>query len=341
LSRVLHIETLDPIKFKEWNRFVEKSPQGDIFCYTWWLDAITNSRFKILAALENDVIVAGIPLAFDDMNKVNVPPLTRSLGVLFIPQDNLSEQKKLSNQRRWLTALLENFPIENFVQMCMHHEFKDWLPFRWKGFKQTTRYTYIVNYRECTIDELYRKMSRGRKETINRAVRNGIHVELTNDFDLLYRFASLSYQRQNLEFRVPYSDLKRLDEAIVKNGSRIILKAVDSKGLLHASIYAAFNSRSAYFLLSGGDPVLRKQGGHTLVFWETIKYFSDKVAFSNFGGSDIKRIEEHLRGFGGQLTPYFHIYNEQYLNKEDGIRYHLKEALFHSKEVLKGIKNKF
>ena len=85
----LSIKTLESGRYNEWNTFVDKSPQGDVFCYSWWLEAITKSHFKILVITEKDEIVAGIPLAYDAQNKVNEPPLTRTLGVLYKPQEHL------------------------------------------------------------------------------------------------------------------------------------------------------------------------------------------------------------------------------------------------------------
>jgi hypothetical protein len=336
----LKTETLKPEYYCQWDAFVEKSPQGDVFCYSWWLEAITKSHFKILVIIEEDEIVAGIPIAYDEHNKVNEPPLTRTLGVLYKPQEHLSEHRQISNQRKWLNLLLEQFPLNDFVQMCLHHNFTDWLPFRWRGFKQTTRYTYIINFHDTTLDELWGNLNRGRKETVNRAVKNSIRVEQTEDFDLLYKFESLSYERQGLKFRILFYDLKLLDDVIKKRGNRIIFKAIGRLNQVHAMLYVAYNSRSAYALLSGSDEKLRKMGGHTLVMWEAIKYFYDKAEYFNFGGSDIERIEKHLRGFGGTLTPYFHIYNENLIWKRNDIRHHLSELSFHLNEIWKISKNK-
>ena len=92
--------------------------------------------------------------------------------------------------------------------------------------------------------------------------------------------------------------------------------------------------------MSGSDPELRKKGGHTLVMWEAVKYFYDKVNYFNLGGSDIERIEAHLKGFGGTLTPYFHIYNEKLMWKRNDIRFHFSETRFHLNEILKIVINK-
>lgn len=336
----LKIEILNPAFYSVWNNFVDMSPQGDVFCYSWWLDAITKSKFRIYAAFEDDEIVAGMPLACDRYDKFNEPPLTRTLGVLYKPQLNLNDHKKVSDQRRWLTALLEYIPLDDFVQMCTHHNFTDWLPFRWKGLKQTTRYTYLINYNNKSIDDLRKNLNRDRRNIINRAEKNKIKVEESDDFELMYRFAELSYKRQGIKLNAPFADLKFLDEAIKKNGNRLILKAVDSFERVHAVLYFAFNKRSAYYLLSGSDAELREKGGHSLALWEAVKHFSDKVEYLNFGGSDIKPIEEHIRDFGGVLTPYFHIFNDKKLHRTD-IRYHMKETAFHLVSLFKAFKIRF
>jgi hypothetical protein len=335
--RSLKVTTLESSQYSLWNTFVDRSPQGDVFCYTWWLEAITKSNFKILVILEKDEIVAGIPIAYDDQNRINQPPVTRTLGVLYKHQGNLSEHKQTSDQRRWLNSLLDHLPIENFVQLCMHHNFNDWLPFRWRGFKQTTRYTYLLNYGNKTIDILQKNLQSDKKKKINRAIRSGISVELSDDFELLYHFESLSYQRQGLKFRIPLDDLLLLDNAIKKNGNRKIFKAIDKLNRVHAMLYVAFNKRSAYALLSGSNANLRRMGGHTLVTWEAVKYFQDKVEYYNFGGSDIKLIEEHVRGYGGVMTQYFLIYNEKLFDKRDDIWYHLDMVVFHSKAIFKDL----
>lgn len=334
------VEILEPGQYPQWDAFVEQSPQGDVFCHSWWLEAITKSHFKILAITENNEIVAGMPIAMDKQGKANVPLLTRTLGVLYKPQRNLSEHTYISGQRQWLSALLEYLPLNDVVQICTHHNFTDWLPFRWKGFQQTTLYTYIIHYQNKNTDDLWKDLNRGRKETINRAIKQGITIEETDDLDLVYHFETLSFKRKGLKFYISFEDLKTLDEYITKKGKRAILKASNRNGQVHATIYVVYNQKSAYALLTGSDPQYRKIGSHTLVMWEAIKFFRDKTEYFNFGGSNMEPIESHLRGFGGTLTPYFHIYNEKLIERKNNIRYHLGHILFHSNEIWRIIKNK-
>lgn len=330
----LNAVLLRPDQFNMWNSFVDESPQGDVFCYSWWLDVITKSNFKIYAVFHKDTIIAGMPLALDENRKVNEPPLTRTLGVLYKDQAYLSLQKQISNQRRWLSALLNFLPLNEFVQMSMHHNFTDWLLFRWKGFSQTTRYTYLIDYNDEKYKDLYKNLNRGRKESIKKAKKSGIHIEQTDDIALMYKYESMSFQRQGLNFKMSFNELVLLDKQIKKNIERVVFKATDNMNRIHAMVYVVFNKRSAYALLSGGNPVFRKSGGHTLAMWEAMKYFKDKVDIFNFGGSDLESIERHLKGFGGVLTPYFHIYNEKQLWSRNNIWYHLDRIKFHSSLVV-------
>ena len=323
-----------------WNRFVDDSPQGDVFCYTWWLETVTRGDYKILIVEDNHEIVAGIVLPFYGANRINEPYLTRTTGILYKKPSEESPRRRLSMEHRWLGALLNQVDINNVVQLCMHHNFSDWLPFRWRGYQQTTRYTYIIDYQKNDMESIWRKIDKSHRDTIRKAVRNNIHVEETDDIGLVYTYSCLSFDRQRKKLSFSLEDLTRLDDAVKKNGKRVILRSVGARQDTHAVFYTVYNEKSAYALLSGGDPRLRSQGGHTLVLWNTIRYFNNKVPILNLGGSDIEPIEKHLRAFGGEQAQYFHIYNETLASNRDGLGYHFDQALYHAREILRGLKRR-
>ncbi len=322
--------TLDPELYDLWDKFVDDSPQGDVFCYSWWLEAITKSKFKILAILNCNEIQAGIPLAFDENGKINEPPLTRTLGPLYKKVDNISDHRKIMLNRKWLNILLKQINTDEMVQFCTHHNFNDWLPFRWKGFKQMTRYTYIIYYQNQTEEDLWNRLIKNRKRDIIKAQKNGFRIEITDDIELFYHLVEMTYERQGLKFGLKFDDFKRLDNEIYKRDKRRIFLAVDKNHRPLAANYIVFNRKSAYYLLSGSDTKTRHLGGHTLAWWESLKYFRTRTDYSNFGGSDIERIEKYLRGFGGTLTHYFHIFTEQPILKEVKVIKEVTEQLTHN-----------
>lgn len=325
--------------YSDWNKFVDRSPQGEVFCYSWWLNSVTKSNFSIYAVIENNEIVAGLPLAYDKQNKINEPPFTRTLGILFKTQPEIDQHRRASLERKWISLLLENINIKDFRQFCTHHNFTDWLPFRWKGLKQTTRYTYLLKYEGMTVEDLRMNLNRGKKSIINKAEGSGIKIEECDDFDLLYQYLQMTYKRQSKKLSMSFDEMRSLDQNIKKNGQRLILQAIDNIKNTQAVSYFVYTKRSAYYLISGSDQTFKESGGQTLILWEAIKYFCDKVDYFNFGGSDIQRLEEHIRGFGGTQTPYFQIYNDHCLHEND-IRYNINESLVHLAISIKAIKSK-
>jgi len=222
----------------------------------------------------------------------------------------------------------------------LHHNVSDWLPYQWKGLKKTARCTYLLDFKGKTIIDLWRNLDILRKRTIRRAENGSLKVSFSESIELVHKYSSMTYQRQGLKFPIPLDDLRNLDDSIVNNGNRVIMFAQEADKI-HAVLYAAFfSNKSAYYLLSGSDPAFRSQGGHTLVLWEAIKYFHDKVGYFNFGGSDIENIESHIKGFGGTLTPYFHIFNEDNLALNYGLLYHLNKISHHAIASLILVKNR-
>lgn len=352
---------IDKSQQENWNSFVDKSPQGEVFCYSWWLNVITNGDFKILAIIENDEIVAGIPLAYY-FGKINEPPLTRSLGPLFTDLSEWPPGKQITKKRQWLELLLDKIPMKDFEQFCTSHTITDWLPFRWRGLKQTTRYTYLVRYENKTEREIWKGLNKGHKAAVQKARRLKLTAEVTEDFRLLYDLVEKSYRRQGLTFRFPFEAFKRLDDEINKHGNRVMFAVFGEDGVPHAAAYLVFDRKSAFLLLTGSDPEFRHLGGHTLIVWEALAYFRGKVEYFNFGGSDIQRIEAHMKGFGGELAQYFHIYRdhpqirevEKTVEKEvikevpvtppappDNWRYHTKMIRDHSGILVKKLLYKF
>lgn len=334
----MSVHTITFSEYNAWNDFVDLSPQGDVFCYSWWLDAVTNSNFNIVVVKEKDSIIAGIPLAYDRYGRINQPTLTRTLGILFQPGS--PDHIKSSRERKLLSELTLHLPLEEVCQFCTHHDFTDWLPLKWAGLHQTTRYTYLLHYLGKNEKDLRENLNRGRKNMINRAMKNGISVVEGDDPYLLYNCVEKSYKRQGKKVTFTVDFLANLDRRIKENGNRLILNAFGTNGSLYASIYVVYSKRSAYFLLSGSDPDTRHLGGQSLLLWEALKYFRNKVEYFNFGGSDIRNIEEHFRGFGGIMTPYFHIYNEKNLHSTD-IRFHLNEIKFHTMCAFRAISLKY
>jgi lipid II:glycine glycyltransferase (peptidoglycan interpeptide bridge formation enzyme) len=184
--------------------------------------------------------------------------------------------------------------------------FTNWLPFKWKGFTQTTRYTYVID----GLGDLERVFgdfttsARGwvRKATKQVETKTGASVE---DF---HKLSEKTWHRQGRDVPYTLSFLQRLDETLAKHESREIFIAVDAEGRQHSGLYLTWDAKTAYVQLVGEDPELRGGAGRLLV-WEAIQYTAEKLGLDRFDflGSMVEDIEEARRSFGAHQVQHFTI----------------------------------
>src|SRR3972149_6879963 len=69
-----------------YHAFVDSSPQGIMYCKTWWLEALVPGRWEILVLRGGPAIRAAWPLVYSRGGQsIGLPPLTQKLGVLYAP----------------------------------------------------------------------------------------------------------------------------------------------------------------------------------------------------------------------------------------------------------------
>jgi hypothetical protein len=205
-----------------------------------------------------------------------------------------------------LDEIIDQLPEWDYFEANFNHRINDWLPFYWRGFKQTTLYTYVLPD-TSNIDRLWR----GLRENVRRNIRNAekrvsIRTDLT--VDAFLDLAELTFVRQNLDLPFTRALFHRIDGACAARGARQVFFAEDAEGRLHAAIYLVIDEEYVYYLLGGADPTLRSSGAQSLLFWEAIKFASELGRQFDFEGSMIEPIERVFRAFGAVQVPYLQVY---------------------------------
>lgn len=294
--------------FDLYNDFVDSSPQGCIFCKSWWLDAVAPGQYRVLAVYRGEEIAAAWPLVLQKKVGLSVcamPRLTQTLGILFRPStakyaNQLGEQKKLAGE------LVSQLPAYHYFNQNFSYHFTNWLPLYWQGFRQTTRYTYVIDDLH-DLDAVWAGMRENIRWDIRKAERIGLTVKDDLGLDCLVRQSELTFGRQGMVLPYPVDLLKRLDEACAARGCRKMFFAVDPDGSVHAALYLVWDKKSAYYLLGGGNPELRRSGATALLVWEAIRFSSSVTRRFDFEGSMVEPVERFFRAFGARQKPYFQI----------------------------------
>jgi hypothetical protein len=286
-----------------------QAPAGSytLFQEDWWLEALAPGAWKAAEVRNGNELLGRLPYIIKKKMgfvAVGQPLLTQTLGPWIAPLSG-KEPVRLAREKDILTALIDQLPAFDLFSQCFHHSITNWLPFYWRGFQQTTRYTYVLR-NLASLDDIWSGMNSNVHRNIRKAEKI-LEVRCEPDIDLLYDMNVLTFQRQGLP--VPYSRdfLKRLDSACEARNARRMFFALDHQRRCHHALYLIWDSRSAYYLIGGGDPELRSSGAASLLMWEAIQFASKVSRCFDFEGSMLEPVERFVRNFGAEQVPYFYI----------------------------------
>lgn len=277
-----------------------------LFLQAIWLDAVCGpNNWNVCLVERGGRIVGALPYGFHKILRqtfIHNPPLTPYLGP-WIEHTPGKYATRLGYEKEIMTELIDQLPSFLFYRQPWHHSITSWLPFYWRGFSQTTVYTYIID--ELSDDAaLWANLHGNVRTDIRKAERNGIQVYHDSGLDALMSVNEKTFRRQGLP--VPYKEdlVRRIDKTLSERDARKVLIARDQLGSIHAGAYIAYDDLSAYYLFGGGDPELRMSGAASLVLWEAIKISAMRVKCFDFEGSMFEQIERFFRHFGGRQRPY-------------------------------------
>jgi hypothetical protein len=283
-------------------------PSIPVFSQDWWLDIVCGEeKWDVILKEEKGRLIASMPLYLPIPHVVSMPPFTQTMGPWFMPVTEDTKYSTALTQRqeagKMLASGLNKYSafLQNF-----HYTVTDWLPFYWEGYRQTTRYTYLLGDIKHT-ERLWENMSPHTRRHINKAkekhritTRRGVSAEE------LLRVHRLTFGRQGLKPRHT-AVLERLINACLDRRQGDVWGGYDSENRLHAAAFVVWQDSSAYYIAGGADPALRDSGAHALVLWQAIRDVSQYTSLFDFEGSMLPGVERFFRDFGATQTPYFTI----------------------------------
>lgn len=281
-----------------------------LFSQSWWLDAVLGASGWDVALVENgEGLVASMPYAMGKRMGFRVslqPPLTQTLGPWFKPSSAKSA-RALAQQKKWMEALIAQLPAFAKFSQNWHYTQRNWLPFHWRGFQQTTRYTYVLEDLS-DLERVWDGMDQNIRTDIRKAsARFGLRMQARGDIDDFLSLNGKVFERQGKTLPYTASLVRRLHEACVERNACRLFIAEDEFGRKHAGVFLVWDRESAYYLLGGGDPELRSSGATSLCLWEAIQFAAKVTKRFDFEGSMLEPVERFFRAFGAQQTPYFQV----------------------------------
>lgn len=297
---------------QEYRELCETESSVPLFHQAWWLDAVCGEdNWRVVTHSKGGKITAALPYVMKrklGLKQVGQPNFTQTLGVWFAPS-NTKYEKRIKKEKEVIFSLVDSLPRHHVFFQSFHQGFDNWMPFYFRGFEQTTKYSYVIEDLN-DIDLLKKELSVDVRRDVRRAEES---LSIIDDISAprFYEVICKTYSRQGMS--PPYSEQRFIDlvEKVIARGSGKMFGAIDDQGRVHAVAFIVWDENCAYYLIGGGDPEFRNSGAATLCIWEAIKFSSTVTKAFDFEGSMVENIERFFRGFGGKLKPYYRIFRFQ------------------------------
>lgn len=275
--------------------------------YNWW-NEVVQQEWDI-ALVENQGEVKAIwpytinkSLGFIQLRTADFTPYT---GPFIVYPDGQKNHRKYSFEKKILEELLLQFPkYHSFEQNC-HLGFENTLPLIWKSWKQSTRYTYILE-NIGDLKQTYAGFADNIRREIKKAEKDLVILQGEDILPVLEMMES-TFSAQGMKMPAQKQVFKAIQNYMNDYSCGKIYYAKSSEQKTVAAIAIIWDHNSAYYLMGGADNAFKNSGAMSLLMWTAIQFSSSKVGTFNFEGSMIPGIERFFRGFGGELVPYHHL----------------------------------
>jgi Acetyltransferase (GNAT) domain len=293
-------------KKDKYRAFCKSATDLPIFMQDWFLDVVCQDDWDVVLVENNAGIMAALPFFLKrkyGFKYITMPLLCKMMGPYLLPI-----YRTIEHEHKLFEALIVQLPeVDRFVQ-DFHYTYQNWLPFYWKGYQQTTRYTYLIP-RLGDLAAVWNGVYRSYRNNIFPKAKELLTVRTDLSLEVFFAVHQKTFDRQGIKVPFSFEYLSRLDGVLAAKKCRQIFFAVDQDENVHAVFYMIWDQKSAYCHLMGDDPNFRKIGGSILLTWEAIKYASEVLQLDTFDfeGSMIQPIELVRRNFGAIQQPYFNI----------------------------------
>jgi hypothetical protein len=229
-----------------------------------------------------------------------MPPMCFYNGIYLLYKENMSTSQKISFDNKVSVKLISELPSFAFYYQQYHPEYNNWSSLYWKGFKQTTRYTYRLEANQ-NKEVLWSKLKPNLKRNINKAEKSCI-IKSAN-FNDFWNALSLSYNKRENPFNKEL--LSRICSSLPDASQLFLCYDIASNNILAGSIIVS-DKNSSYYLCGFYNPQGKESGGLSYLLWQNILNNSNNNF--DFEGSMIKEIEYFFRSFGADWTPHYRIW---------------------------------
>ena len=279
-----------------------------LFQQYWWMDTVCHGKqWDVLLSEHDNRIVGALPYLHGrkfGLRYVLQPQLTQFSGPWLAPDLSFDDQIPVLTD---LASQLDGLHLALYCQKFAP-TVTNWLPFYWRGYQETIRYTYRFDPLEpiSTLMEKAQPQRRKRMDLLRKECSLDRHVS-PNEFAAFHNEYYLRKSGHNL---LSPTTVEHVCTTALNRGNALLYGLRNSDGKLQVADFVVFDKLCAHSLMSGMSTEAPRNST-TLLFWHLIEDLAGKTQAFDFEGSMDPGIEQFFRSFGATQTPLHCVYRSR------------------------------
>ena len=296
-------------------KFCRSSENTPLFLTPQWLDATAPSWEVALAYNKDNSLAATFPYFPKNIKPfftgISNPFLTPYSGpVMFFPDNINNQYKQNSFIDKHIKYLLQDLPKTDFIDINLFPSSKNGMPFYQYGFKLSTRYSQIIPDLSVAVEN-YSKNIHKRLKSFRGKYKVNYNISASKLFTLIEKV----YRRLDKQPYFTEEIINNLVSAAKEHQFGNII-AIEEAGGISCAAFMAYDSDTAYLIVSGSTDEASTSGIISILYHECITYArSGGNKRFDFCGSMIPGVERMNRSFGTIHVPYLNIYKANTLTR--------------------------
>ncbi len=291
------------IDFNTYSTLISKV-EHSLYFAPWWLETIIqnkkNSSLLLLEVATPQKKVA-LFVAMQESGQIITADYCQHLGICYLTSNlNLYQKQEIC------LSIHNALPKHHFFHLNFSAKITDWLAWHWLGYKQTTRYNYILPISKIKSAESFINLiSKNSRKRIKRNIRDGFtycdNIELSEALPLIMHNA------HHQGYKLNENIVKALIEKSLANKSSDLIGIRAKNGKLAKVSFLVRHQERVYNIFSGNSRTL---GGQQLKMFLLMNYIIDldeNIKLFDFEGSMLESVAKIAQAMGASQEPYFTI----------------------------------
>jgi hypothetical protein len=299
-----------------WDAFVAASPQGSVFCKSWFLAALGVESERWLLRVGGRALAGALVLRRDGAVVPAPHPFTMYQGVLLAPEVAVWPAHRAGKGIVDLTtALLDGLTARYpSLSFCLHPSFTDVRGLQWYRYgrpdavRLDVRFTGVLPLAGLgDLDGYLAAIRTTRRYEHRRAQSRQLAVEASDDIDTLDRLHRATFERQGLDRAEAEARLLRAitTAALDANAGELLIGRTPAGEAASATLFVR-DDHTSYYLFGANAPALRALNAGTLLVVEGVRRALERgLSRVDFCGVNSPNRGDFKTSLGGVVTPYF------------------------------------